>query len=132
MIHRSKWLAGAMILATFAAGTAVGSAISVAWGERKASAEPLRRHMSYAERLNEELSLTPVQRESVAVILSRRQDAMHEMWQEMQPRFDSLRAQIRADILSQLDATQRARFHALIAESDSARAARGERTRNGR
>jgi hypothetical protein len=126
MGNRSKTLAASLLAATFLLGIAVGGVAMAAWmaawgddddGRRSRS----REHASYAERLAERLDLTAAQQESVAKILERRQEAMHQLWQDVHPRLDSLRLQIRDEILAVLDQEQQATYEDLIARSDSVR-----------
>jgi hypothetical protein len=77
--------------------------------------------VSYAERLAERLDLSTPQQESVAVILERRQEGMQQLWQDVHPQFDSLRLQIRSEIMAVLDEGQQAAYEELIARSDSIR-----------
>ncbi len=133
MLNRSKLWAAGLLFATFAVGLAVGGAVSAARGDDDGDFRGRRgRRTSYAERLQEDLALQPAQRESVKVILERRQTAMQELWREVAPRFDTLRTQIRGEIMGLLDEAQQARFQELIARSDSARAARGQGGRRGK
>ncbi len=85
-----------------------------------------REHVSYADRLEAELALTSTQRESVQVILERRGEAMHEMWNAYRPRLDTLRDQIRGEIMSLLDEEQQERFSEMISHSDSVRRQRSQ------
>lgn len=80
-----------------------------------------REHVSYTDRLEAELALTSAQRESVQVILDRRGEAMHELWNEYRPLLDTLRDQIRGEIMSLLDEKQQETFSEMIAHSDSVR-----------
>ncbi len=140
MLNRSKIAAASLVLVTFAAGGVVGSVISDAWGndelprsERGRGRDGDReRRPSYSERLGDALELTAAQRESVSVILKRRQEGLGQIWTETQPRFDSLRIEIRKDISEQLDLSQQATYQEMIAKSDSARAAREAREDDGR
>ncbi len=122
MGNRSKTLAASLLAATFLLGIAVGGVAMAAWGDdddgRRTSS---RERVSYAERLAERLDLTAAQQESVAVILERRQEAMHQLWQDVHPQLDSLRLQIRDEILAVLDEEQAAAYEDLIARSDSVR-----------
>lgn len=125
MMNRTKLWAVGLIVATFAAGALVGSAITAAWGDMDHKRnEGRRERVSYTDRLTRELGLTQAQQESVHVILERRNQAMRDIWTQARPRFDTLRAQIREEITAQLDDEQRAEFEALLQRGDSARAAR--------
>ncbi len=140
MLNRSKLAAASLVLVTFVAGGVVGSVISEAWGnddppgsERTRGRDGDReRRPSYSERLGDALGLTVAQRESVSVILRRRQEGLGQIWTETQPRFDSLRLEIREDISGQLDSLQQATFKEMIAKSDSTRAAHDARENDDR
>jgi Spy/CpxP family protein refolding chaperone len=128
MFNRSKAMAGALILATFVAGAAVGVVgSSVTEDGDRGRRDRDRPRMSYAERLQNELGLTDAQRESVSAILDRRQDAMRQIWEETRPRFDSLRVQVRNEITALLDESQREKYQALIARADRPRGDSGRR-----
>ena len=140
MLNRSKLAAASLVLVTFVAGGVVGSVISDAWGnDEQPSSERTRgrdgdreRRPSYSERLGDALDLTTAQRESVSVILKRRQEGLGQIWTETQPRFDSLRLEIRDDISKQLDSAQQTTYQEMISRSDSARAAREARENDDR
>lgn len=131
MLNRSKLLAVALLAVMFVAGVAVGGAVSAVWGgghdRDRADRRDRGPHRSYTQMLTVELDLSPVQQDSVRAILERREQAMRDIWKDTEPRFDSLRQQIRQEILAQLEAKQQDRYHALIAKSDSVRAARERR-----
>ncbi|MGD8727122.1 MAG: periplasmic heavy metal sensor [Gemmatimonadales bacterium] len=134
MFSRSKALAVALLVATFALGAAVGGTVWAALeGDRSPQPRRERERPSFAERLERDLGLTIAQRESVDVILDRQQTAMRTIWSEMTPRYDSLRALIRNQIIAVLDQEQREEFLRLEARADSARRhreGRGEHERN--
>jgi hypothetical protein len=134
MFNKSKALAIGLLVATFVLGAAVGGA---AWAaledDRGPPSRRGRERVSFAERLERDLGLTTAQRESVDVILGRREDAMRDMWSEMQPRYDSLRAQIRGEIDAVLNEEQREELRRIEAHADSVRQhreGRGENERN--
>lgn len=127
MLNQSKLWAVALLIATFAAGAVAGGVVAAALGDEPGERHRPRGRMSYAERLERELGLSAAQRESLDAILARRQQAMGELWRQVEPRFDSLRAQIRTEITAILDSDQRAAFQALIARSDSVKAAHHRR-----
>ncbi len=123
MLNQSKLLAGALIAATFVAGGLVGGAVKAvaSGGEKPRQAERREPRPSYVDRLTSELALTPMQRDSLVMILERREDAMAQIWAETRPRFDSLRAQIRAEIAGLLSGAQRGKYDSLIAHYDASR-----------
>lgn len=128
MFNRSKVKAASLLFATFVLGVAVGGVALAAWGENDSgrSRRP-RERVSYTERLQQELSLTAAQRESVEAILERRQEAMRQYWREVGPQFDTLRAQVRTEIMAVLSEEQQEAFQQLMARSDSARRHRDRR-----
>ena len=131
MVNRSKVLAVSLIVATFVAGGLVGSVVSSAWGGKKEGArEPRGPRPSYSERLQRDLGLSTAQRDSLEVILRRREAAIDQVWRDNQPRFDSLRAQIRSEIRALLDEAQRSKYDSLIARAHAAR--RDQPSRGGR
>ncbi|MGD2134720.1 MAG: hypothetical protein PVF27_01115 [Gemmatimonadales bacterium] len=120
MFSRSKAQAVSLLVATFLVGAALGGLALAAWSDDDDHRrdDRGRERMSYSERLARELDLSPAQRESVEVFLDRQQDAMRDLWQEVGPRFDTLRMQIRTEIMTVLDSAQRARFQDLIARGE--------------
>ena len=122
MFNKSKALAWSLLVATFLLGAVAGGVAMDTWGDDyDGRRHQSRERVSYADRLEAELALTPAQRESVQVILERRGDAMHELWDEYRPRLDTLRHQIRGEIASLLDEEQQQRFSEMISHSDSVR-----------
>jgi Spy/CpxP family protein refolding chaperone len=111
---------GAVLLlaAIFALGGAAGR-MSMTWGHRGGAAQPPQRSQRFIATLDRELKLTPTQRDSVQTILSRWDPAMRAAWDEMRPKFDSLRALVRADIMQVLTDDQRAAFKRWTARNDS-------------
>src|SRR2546428_15983 len=70
---------------------------------------------AWVDYLTRELALTPAQRDSVRAVLARHRPEMEALWREVHPRYDSLRARMRAEISAQLDATQQVRYRDLMA-----------------
>lgn len=129
MLNRSKALAAALLGATFVLGVAAGAAGVAIWTdqERDRSRREQPERLSFVERLARDLELTETQRDSIATIVDRRDDAMREVWRDMAPRFDSLRNVINQEILAVLDEEQRAGFEAMLARADSVRRHRDSR-----
>jgi hypothetical protein len=144
MFSRSQLVAGALLAAVFAAGLVVGAAAFATRGdkvvtrERSAGEREGRRERprerSYIGWLEAELALAPAQRDTVERILDGYQGAMQEIWTEVRPRMDSIRLEIRGEIMAVLDSTQQERFLVLAARSDSNRRAERDRDsiRNGK
>jgi len=131
MLHRSKLYAAGLLAAVFIAGIAVGAGVSAAASDRTPESRARRasERLSYADRLERELTLSPVQRESVDHILAAYEDSMSAMWTELRPRMDALRTSIRQNVASLLDSTQQESYRAYMHRTDSLRAAR-ESTRD--
>jgi Spy/CpxP family protein refolding chaperone len=128
MLNRSKALAAALLGATFILGAAAGAVGVAAWTDQDRDRRPRQpERLSFVERLARDLDLTATQRDSVATIVDRRDDAMREVWRDMAPRFDSLRDVINQEILAVLDEEQQAGFEAMLARADSARRHRDSR-----
>jgi hypothetical protein len=73
-----------------------------------------------------------VQRESVEAVFDRHDGAMRQIWSEMQPRYDSVRAQIRSEIDAVLTEEQIQELRRLEAQRDSVRRHREDRGENDR
>jgi hypothetical protein len=132
MINRSKTLAASLLGATFLLGVAAGGFGFAALANDDAERPVRRDRPSYSEILTRELALTPAQQESVRVILDRREEAMHRLWKDISPRFDTLRAQIRNEIRAQLDSSQTGTYEEMIRRSEERRREDGERGSHGR
>jgi len=126
MLNKPKFYAVVLLIAVFAAGIALGAGVSAAASDRgshRSGTEP-RRQEGYADRLQRELQLTPIQRDTVDHILNRYQDSMNVVWRSMRPRMDSIRVAVRLDIMNALDSLQQAEYRDLMHRTDSIRAAR--------
>jgi hypothetical protein len=123
MFSKSKASAWILLAVTFLLGVAAGGVAMAAWNDDgdNGRREHPRERVSYSDRLQEELALTQAQRESVDVILERREEQMRQLWSNIHPQFDTLRAQVRSEISGILDEEQRATFAEMIAHSDSVR-----------
>jgi hypothetical protein len=127
MLNRSKLLAVSLLIAVFVAGGAVGGVVVATWGDSTQGRQvPPRPRRSYTDFLTQELKLSDVQHDSVQAIVSRRDTAMRALWQEVGPKFDTLRSQVRAEIMRVLNDEQRAAYESLIQASERRRPDRGE------
>ncbi|HWP38601.1 MAG TPA: hypothetical protein VNL18_13710 [Gemmatimonadales bacterium] len=125
MLNRSKVRAAGLLAAAFAAGVAVGGATQAALADRDDGRDRDRgRRISYAERLERDLQLTPEQRASVEDIMARNQQAIREIWRQADRQVDTLRLRIRSEIMPLLDDRQRELFQRINARHDSLHAAR--------
>ncbi len=125
MFDKSKLWAIGLLVAAFAAGVAAGVASS-AWGDRhhdNRRGRP-RQEVSYLDRLDRDLKLTPVQRDSVAAILKRYDEPMRELWRRGRQQLDSMRLRVRTEIGTVLDHDQMEQFQVMNQRMDSLRTVR--------
>ena len=124
MLNRSKLWATVLLAAAFAAGIAVGGAAQAALAERGERVNSERgRRLSYVERLERDLQLTPEQRDMVAAIMDTHEGQMRQIWGDARGRVDEMRIEIRSEITDLLDQRQRDLYAALNARHDSLHAA---------
>ena len=129
MFNRSKAWALALLAAVFAAGAVAGWGMQ-AWADNRGSERGRgpRGLDATVHHLARELVLTPAQRDSVRAVFTRHKPEMEALWQSVHPRFDSLRAVMRAEISGQLTPAQQVRYREMLAamerrhHGDSARA----------
>jgi hypothetical protein len=112
MLNRSTTWAVLFLVATFAAGIAVGAGGRALWVRYASAAAPdrgrgLDRMM---DELTAELRLDPTQRDSVRAIVQRHRTRMTAVWETVRPRFDSMRAQMDSEVARQLTAEQQAKY----------------------
>jgi Spy/CpxP family protein refolding chaperone len=125
MFDRSKLWATGLLVAAFAAGVAAGVASNAWGGHRQGDGRGRQRQAtSYLDRLNRDLQLTPVQRDSVGAILKRYDEPMRELWRRGRQQLDSMRLRVRTEIGAVLNTEQRDRFQIMNQRMDSLRAVR--------
>ena len=112
MLNRSTTWAVLFLVATFAAGLAVGAGGRALWVRYASAAAPERARGldRMMVELNDELHLDPAQRDSVRAILQRHRTRMTAVWETVRPRFDSMRAQMDSDVARQLTPEQQAKY----------------------
>jgi len=112
MLNRSSTWAVVFLVATFAAGLAVGAGGRALWVRYASAAAPERARGldRMMDELNDELHLDPAQRDSVRAILQRHRTRMTAVWETVRPRFDSMRAQMDSDVARQLTPEQQAKY----------------------
>jgi len=112
MLNRSTTWAVLFLVATFAAGLAVGAGGRALWVRYASAAAPERARGldRMMDELNDELHLDPAQRDSVRAILHRHRTRMTAVWETVRPRFDSMRAQMDSDVARQLTPEQQAKY----------------------
>jgi hypothetical protein len=112
MLNRSTTWAVVFLVATFAAGIAVGAGGRALWVRYASAAAPERgRGLDrMLDELTEELRLGPAQRDSVRAIVQRHRTRMTAVWETVRPRFDSMRAQMDSEVARQLTPDQQAKY----------------------
>jgi hypothetical protein len=127
---RSRLGAGLLLLATFLLGGFFGGAVST-YAERRdfAKRHGNKERPTYVDRLDQEVSLRPPQRDSISAILDRHRPVMDSLWAIVGPQFDSERESIRREIRAVLGPEQLERYNAMTQRQDSRRLER-ERSRN--
>ena len=127
---RSRLAAGLLLLATFLLGGFFGGAVST-YAERRdfAKRHGHKERPTYVDRLDQEVSLRPPQRDSISAILDRHRPVMDSLWAIVGPQFDSERESIRREIRAVLSPEQLERYNAMTQRQDNRRLER-ERSRN--
>ncbi|HJP56223.1 MAG TPA: periplasmic heavy metal sensor [Gemmatimonadales bacterium] len=118
----SRGRAAALLALVFLAGALAGAG---AWALRRGGSHGDHPRGDFVEHLAHHLDLTPAQRDSVAAILERRRRSMDSLWQEVGPRFETLRVTVRSEIRSQLTPDQQRKFADMNKRADSIRAQGG-------
>lgn len=115
-----------LLVAAFLLGAlAGGAALSLATrGRGTGPGGHAQSPSGYISRLSKDLDLTPVQRDSVAAILKRYEPRMDSIWQDIRPRFDTLRGELRTNISAQLTADQKRHYAELLERHDAERRTR--------
>ncbi|MCZ6544497.1 MAG: hypothetical protein O6913_02190 [Chloroflexi bacterium] len=132
-MNRSKLAAGGLLSAVFISGVIVGGTGFTALADREEREEPRRPRKPYVEILQENLALTPPQRDTIEVLLEEFNTAFRQAWRELQDeeaqRNNAIRQNWRGEILRVLDDRQADTYRQMLARSDSARADRAARRR---
>ena len=112
MLNRSTAWALVFLIATFAAGIAVGAGGRALWVRRASAAAPERgRGLDrMMDELTEELRLAPGQRDSVWAIVQRHRTRMTAVWETVRPRFDSMRALMDSEVARHLTPEQQVKY----------------------
>ena len=115
MIPRSRLGAVALLGAAMAFGGLVGG-IAVSAAEHRGDGPGNHNHGrdGYVARMTEELSLSTAQVDSLRGVLNRHKPEMDSMWQEVRPRFDSVRTIMRGEIRAFLSPEQQGKYLQLI------------------
>lgn len=119
---KSTRTAALLLVAAFLLGASAGAA-ALALSGRPGRMGPGHSPgpSGYLGRLERDLKLTPVQRDSVGAILQRFEPRMDSIWQEVRPRFETLRGELRSDINAQLTPEQQRHYAELLERHDARR-----------
>ena len=109
-----------LLLAAFALGAVAGIG-GLALSHRSPGMGRPPGSSGYLARLSKDLDLTPVQRDSVGAILKRFEPRMDSIWQDIRPRFETLKSELRSDISAQLTPDQQRRYADQLAREDARR-----------
>ncbi|PYP00063.1 MAG: hypothetical protein DMD60_00115 [Gemmatimonadetes bacterium] len=112
MLNRSTTWAVVFLVATFAAGIAVGAGGRALWVRYASAAAPERARGldRMMDELTAELRLSAVQRDSVRAIVQRHRTRMTAVWETVRPRFDSMRAQMDSEVARHLTPEQQVKY----------------------
>ena len=112
MLNRSMTWAVVFLVATFAAGIAVGAGGRALWVRYASAAAPDRPRGidRMMDELTAELRLGAEQRDSVRAIVQRHRTRMTAVWETVRPRFDSMRAQMDSEVARQLTPEQQTKY----------------------
>ncbi|HKP27802.1 MAG TPA: hypothetical protein VJU15_00270 [Gemmatimonadales bacterium] len=115
MIPRSRLGAVGLLVAAMSFGALVGG-IAVSAAEHRGGGPIAHRHGrdAFMVRLTEELRLSVEQQDSIRSVLDRHRPQMDSMWQEVRPRFDSVRVIMRGEIRAQLRPEQQTMYQQMI------------------
>ncbi|HET7790886.1 MAG TPA: periplasmic heavy metal sensor [Gemmatimonadales bacterium] len=113
MFDKSKVWAVALLAAVFVAGGAAGYALSLhRHDDRRGGPDQMVRY------LTKELGLTPPQQDSVRAIFVRHRNEMEQIWKEVRPKYDSVRAEVHREIDALLTPEQRQKNARLIEQME--------------
>lgn len=121
----SKLSAVALLAVVFIAGGAAGWFLSESTDRDKRRRG--RGPDAMVAHLTRELKLTPAQADSVRAAFARHRPEIQALWGQVRPRFDSIKAVVRAEIDAQLTPEQRIQHQRLVEEAEHQR--RGDSTK---
>ncbi|HXH63193.1 MAG TPA: periplasmic heavy metal sensor [Gemmatimonadales bacterium] len=122
MFNRSKVWAVMLLVAVFVVGGASGWSVS-SWRARSGRPERGRGPDAFVAFLTKQISLTPVQQDSVRAVLVRHKPEMDAMWRDVHARVDSLRHVMRGEIFTHLTPAQRDAYTRLMTAQEHQRQA---------
>ena len=118
-----NWKAAGLLILVALLGAAGGSLLTSrgAFGPPGHHGPHIPRSEEYVQLVNEEVGLTPVQCDSVRAVLRRHHDEMKTVLSIVEPRIDSLKETIRAEIRTHLSPAQMTAYDKMTARLDAER-----------
>lgn len=118
-----NWKAAGLLILVALLGAAAGSLLTSrgAFGPPGHHGPHIPRSEEYVQLVNEEVGLTPVQCDSVRAVLRRHHDEMKTILSGVEPRIDSLKESIRAEIRTHLSPAQMTAYDKMTARLDAER-----------
>lgn len=117
MNGKSKgWAIGFLAIVLLLGGVS-GAALDRAFVRKATTSEREARRdrrQGYLNWLSSELDLTTEQRTQVQTIVEGYHEQVSALWRETNPRFESMKSQVRAEIREVLDEEQKAKYQALL------------------
>ena len=120
--RRARVAAWALAVVLLAVGAIAGIAIDRLLAPGPRAGPPGRGPAAMLERLTRDLSLTPAQVEAVRPVVEERWEALATLFARVDPEAEAIRKATDARIRALLDAAQRERFDARVAEHARRRA----------
>lgn len=120
-----NWKAAGLLTLVALLGAAAGSLLTArgAFGPHGHGRHTMPRSEEYVELMDHEVRLSPAQRDSVRAILRRHHDGMQQIFAAIEPRLDSLKETIRAEVRTQLTPEQMPAYARMTARLDAERQA---------
>ncbi|MEO8635365.1 MAG: hypothetical protein ABI587_08820 [Gemmatimonadales bacterium] len=118
-----NWKAAGLLTLAVLLGAAAGSLLGTrgAFGSHGHGRSHGPRSEEYVARVSHEVGLTAAQRDSVRAVLGRHHDEMKQILASVEPRLDSLKETIRAEVRTQLTPEQLIAYNKLTARLDAER-----------
>lgn len=128
---KSTRTATLLLLAAFVLGAVAGGAALALYGRPPRMGPGHTPGSSgYLIRLAKDLELSAVQRDSVGAILARYEPRMDSIWEDVRPRFETIRGELRSDINAQLTPAQQRHYAELTTRHDAMRRNKNKDTLN--
>lgn len=124
---RSRWVATGLLGLAFALGGLAGGAATMLADRKTHPPRDPFSAQSYAQRLADEVGLSPEQQQAVVAVIEQHQPVMDSIWSTVREQFDAERQLMRHDIRKLLAPQQLEKYNAMVARLDSLRRNHGKR-----